>query len=154
MIYLDMASGEKERDRVYQLVFHVIIPLFLGGLLYYYICPDVLFVKKLDLLLGIDHYYLDLRFIGFDLVRNYVFDYIWAYSFTASLLIFVFHDFDVKRIKVFFFVVILFEIVVEAIQVVPEIPGTFDPFDIVVEIISSICVVLILKWREIINAKS
>ena len=127
--------------------------MILAGLTYYYLYPDVLFVKRIDHIFRIKRHIPDFRFALWKPIRNYMFDFIWAYSFTSALLLLLAHGLNTKQKRQLLYVAFVFEIVIETMQLIPKIPGTFDLLDIVIEIIASICAILILNGKEIIHAK-
>lgn len=110
---------------------HAILPLFLGILGYYFFCPGVLFVVKVDDILPFSLHYVTnwQRNNTVKLFRNYGFDFLWAYSFFFVLHIFLGNE--NKRVQ--FMVAELFAIVMELMQLLPVISGTFDPMDCIVE---------------------
>lgn len=113
------------------LVLHTVLPLLAGGLLYWFFSPEVLFVQAIDSLLGIRHfsYSFNADNLFFTLIRNYFLDGLWAYSLYCILKLII----DNSKIQLT--VAILGAVTMESVQLIPSVPGTYDIWDIVIEII-------------------
>lgn len=121
---------------------NVVVPLVIGAMLYYIFLPETLFVTGVDEVMGFSFHIpiaTDNRIIS--LARNYLFDALWAYSL-MSLIIYIF-GYNRK----IYVSILLFEIVMELIQLFPFIKGTFDVYDILVELLISILVIKISERR-------
>ena len=125
---------------------NVVVPVATGAVLYYLISPDILFTDIIDR-------YLHLNFhieIPTDnniamILRYYIFDILWAYSLTWALLYCLNPTND--QLSRLFVTCTIFECVLEGIQTLAVVPGTFDPSDIIVEICVSIIVMGIYRRR-------
>lgn len=114
---------------------NVVVPLFVGTILYYLFCPDVYFVKQIDLLINFDiHFECPNNNLIFDIIRFYLFDFLWAYSLMTTSLIFM----KPRNVKYLFLIVSFFEIIFEILQIIPTVNGTYDIFDIFIEILANI----------------
>ncbi len=119
----------------------VIIPLLIAGVVYYLFFPDVIFVRYIDRFAGFDlHIHLPYNHL-LEIVRNYSFDVVWAVSLISASYLIYKDDISVQKITI---VGVSFETVMECLQLIPWIPGTFDIVDIVVEIMASIIVLVCL----------
>lgn len=114
---------------------NVVVPLFVGTILYYLFCPDVYFVKQIDLLINFDiHFECPNNNLIFDFIRFYLFDFLWAYSLMTTSLIFM----KPRNVKYLFLIVSFFEMIFEILQIIPTVNGTYDIFDIFIEILANI----------------
>jgi len=92
-----------------------------------------------------DYLYIDITLIlPFE---NHIADFLWAYALTMVMALFLDNKWALT-------ISILFEILMETMQLIPALHQTFDIFDIVCEIAASlIAVLLITLWRKIRNEK-
>lgn len=138
-------------NRKIRMTLHIICPMAVGALIYYIASPDVIFVKKIMDLTGettcMPAFRTDSIFLR--LVRNYLPDMVWGYSlFFALFCIIGNHAADVWKV---FWLVFLFSTVMEMMQKVSFIPGTFDVFDIFAELLAetaAACIIYKLYARE------
>lgn len=140
---------------------YIFIPILIGSLGYYFLCPEVWFVNKIDKILlenannsvinefifhirNSNHFSLDN--VGYTIFRFYFFDIVWAFSFTATVLFIT----NPTREKIIYIEVLIFifEIVCEFSQLFNFVNGTFDVLDIAAEIFINILVIKILIWRK------
>lgn len=131
------------------IVFNVFIPLLIGAVLYYVLCPDVSFVVLIDQSLGIKRTAIHKMGVITRIVRNYFFDILWAYSLTCML--FVIWGYDRKAVKYTFILAGLLCISLELLQGTGLVKGTFDIIDIMVEILT-VFVALII-WYVYVKRK-
>lgn len=137
----------KIRNRIF-LIINTVIPLLVGGVLYYLFCPNVYFVKMIDSVLGDGIHFSYTSNIWWKFARNYLFDFFWAYSFTSAISAIV-------NNKVFRFVVsIIFICTLEILQKFFTQLGTFDFIDLIVEICAIFIVWLELTVRGKANEKT
>lgn len=125
----------------------VLLPIVLGAVLYVLFCPEVRFVKQIyemDHLQSFEKYPMEnipLENAGYRLFRYYMMDFLWAFSLMAAVQIF----FATKKgYHGFFFLVLVFEMGLELLQIFPGIAGTFDICDFLVEALANILVINIL----------
>ena len=69
--------------------------------------------------------------------ENHLADVLWAYVLTIVLAYFL----DVKTAAV---IAVAFEVVVETLQLLPRLNATFDPLDIVFEVLASLLAVTVI----------
>ena len=123
-----------------------ILPLIVGAILYYLLCPEVYFVKALDYILPVSlHIPYDMMNGWGRLFRNYIFDLLWALSLMAAVFLAAGDDMGFRKKSIG--IASALEILLEVIQVIPEIAGTFDICDILIEIAADVFVILLLKER-------
>lgn len=130
-------------------VINIFLPLLIGGSLYYVVFPDVLFVQKIDELLGFGlHVELNIQNIGvLRWCRNYLFDILWSYALTFSLYVIFEDEHGNANLKRILSAVVIFSIGMELLQAFQFVTGTFDAWDIVVEILSECIATLGIKRR-------
>ena len=136
----------KTQKKVRRFVFlHIVLPILVGGILYLFFCPDVFFVKKVDDILNIsrNENVLKESVLG-EMIRNYLFDIVWAYSLTNTLLIICGRDRKSKRIAIV--IAALMSIGMELLQLMECIGGTFDIVDVLVEIVAVFVAFLAYKY--------
>lgn len=134
-------------DKARQLLLFTGLPLSIGALIYYIFLPDVYFVRMIDCLLPYSiHVSYPSQLMCLRVLRNYSFDFIWAFALSSCLFIYL----DVKDrgsgVKAFWGIA-LFEIAMELSQLLSIFPGTFDICDIFVELIANIIVIFFINRR-------
>lgn len=131
----------------YFITLNVIVPLLIGAAIYYVISPNTLFVKFIDSHLEIAyHATVNTDNIMIKIIRFYLLDFLWAYALMNSATLF----FELTKRTIM--IIISFEVMMELIQLLPSIKGTFDVCDIGVEIFANILVIL-LSRRKYKNEK-
>ena len=124
------------------ILLNVIAPVLFGAILYYLFFPDAVFVRLIDNLLGSSyHIPVNVDNILIKLIRFYFLDFLWAYALMSAVILIFKND---SRV---FVIILIFEIVLELIQVLPSIRGTFDVCDIGIEILASILVIKLSRRR-------
>ena len=124
------------------ILLNVIAPVLIGAILYYLFFPDAVFVRLIDNLLGSSyHIPVNVDNILIKLIRFYLLDFLWAYALMSAVILIFKND---SRV---FMIILIFEIVLELIQLLPSIRGTFDVCDIGIEILASILVIKLSRRR-------
>ena len=137
--------------RIRILLLIVILPLIAGTLIYIILSPETYIVRFLSRLI---HHtetstISSMPTLG-KIIRNYVPDFLWAFSFMGGLFLTNIIDSQFRLIKCCLltaFLCVLFEI----LQLLPLIHMTFDIWDVIVEIIAVVFSALIIK--QIIKGK-
>ena len=126
------------------------IPLAVGAFLYYLVDPSVIFVKWIDSILSYSYHYDFSTHNQFcTILRNYLFDALWSYSLLFSIYLLI----DRKNrlvwsISVSFVVGIL----LESLQLLDKVPGTFDLNDIFTQFLSVVFAsIIICLERRFVN---
>ena len=141
-----MAQFEMDERRIIYYFANMFIPLTIGCVLYYVFCPDVFFVRVIDCALRCGfHIELNSDWLIVRLCRFYLFDVLWAYSLTFAVISISNYVFNTW---IMFAGIIVFEIIMELLQVIAVIPGTFDIWDMVAEIFVSVWVMVIIRKKE------
>lgn len=126
-------------------ILNICVPVIIGALLYYLFCPDVLFVQAVDSWTGLKlHVDFDFSCRIARLIRFYLFDFLWAYSL-MFLALSLSEEKNGSRIIT---AVLLFEAGMELLQLASVVKGTFDIWDLGVELIADVIVIKILRRRK------
>lgn len=124
------------------ILLNVIAPVLIGAILYYLFFPEAVFVRLIDNLLGSSyHIPVNVDNILIKLIRFYLLDFLWAYALMSAVILIFKND---SRV---FVIILIFEIVLELIQLLPSIRGTFDVCDIGIEILASILIIKLSRRR-------
>jgi hypothetical protein len=128
------------------LALNVICPIIVGAFIYYLTSPNVIFVKIIDAVIGgiISFHISPINNIFFRLIRNYFLDMLWGYALVFAL----FYIFDNNAVKTgkLFGVAFSFSSVLEILQIMPFVQGTFDIFDIAVEFLAEGIAAFIINY--------
>lgn len=119
-ICLSEKALEQDNVKRFFVILNVMAPLIVGAVIYYVFFEETIFVR---------------------LIRFYLMDFLWAYA----MMSFVLCSFGTDRKIVIG--IVLFEIMMEMIQVFPFVKGTFDVCDIGMEIAADILVILLFRRR-------
>jgi hypothetical protein len=126
-------------------VTNVLVPLLVGACIYYFLAPEVIFVKHIDALLGIGFHVNNagshLRLVRF--IRNYLPDMIWGYALVFALYSIIGNN-AADLLKIFM-LAFIFSTVLEILQLTSVVEGTFDVFDLLVEFLAEAIAVFIIK---------
>ncbi len=124
------------------ILLNVIAPVLIGAIIYYLFFPEAVFVRLIDNLLGSSyHIPVNVDNILIKLIRFYFLDFLWAYALMSAVILIFKND---SRV---FVIILIFEIVLELIQLLPSIRGTFDVCDIGIEILASILAIKLSRRR-------
>ncbi len=133
------------RDDIRRIIVCVVLPLVVGGLLYYIFCPEVIFVKKLDSFANINAH---VKMSGalakpLRIFRNYFFDLLWAYALASMIYLFIENN---ARAGIWSICgATLFGALLEVFQLFGVSLGTFDFWDIFIECGGAVAGVIIIK---------
>lgn len=149
------------------LLANVLIPLFLGSFLYCLLSPEVILVKWADAYLGLrisleNAVALHSAFF-FRFIRNHLMDMLWGYALVFALF-FLSHGklASAERKKQgkdgqpanktatldlweIFAISSIFSVMMENCQLLPHVQGTFDLWDILLELLAELLAVFIIK---------
>lgn len=124
-------------------IINTVVPIIIGGALYYFFFPKVLFVEWIDSLLktGI-HFDTENSSLLVAVLRNQILDAIWSYSFCNLLYLIIREG---KREVLCFIFPTLLGTTMEILQKVGVVTGTFDYWDIVAEGAGSALAYILIK---------
>jgi len=129
-------------------VLNIIVPVFLGTILYYVMSPDTIFVKVMDGIIDTDTQRntipLQNGFLRF--IRFYFLDMCWGYSLLFSLHAILGNN--TATLRRVFLIAITFSAVMEGLQLTPLVKGTFDVLDILCECLAEGAAVFIIKYAH------
>ena len=74
-------------------------------------------------------------------IRNYVCDFLWAFSLTQVTLLIL--GPQKNSVVLSLTISILFEVIIEGLQITVFFSGTFDPLDITIEVIATIIATIV-----------
>lgn len=128
-------------------ILSIILPIIVGGIIYYLFCPNVVFVKTIDAFIGLDLHITITKSSSwiFSFVRNYVLDMLWAYS--LIFMLFYILGKQIKDLPIIFFIALVFSSGVEMFQLIPFFEGTFDCYDILAQILAEIIAIVVIKFN-------
>ena len=131
-------------------ILFVVLPLSLGGILYYLLCPDVFFVRHVDSFLGIYRFSDSLSIFPTlsRFLRNYFFDFIWAFALTNSLYLILGNN--AWSCLTSIICSVFLGSAMEILQLTGVTTGTFDVWDIAAEAVGAVTGAIIIKqtWRR------
>ena len=138
-------ESKSNNKKTIALLLNIAIPIITGGIIYYVMSPDVLFVKIIDSFVGsglhisgIDMENMILRFI-----RNYFLDMLWGYALVFALFLVLGNDTaDLKKILT---ITLSFTMAMELLQLFSVVRGTFDVCDIAVMFLAEIIAVFVIR---------
>ena len=129
------------------LFFNVIVPLLFGLAIYLFCYNNTYINNGFKNIFGISppHIYFDNAYFKF--LTCWACDILWAYSLTFALFL-CFKDFK-KPLLICGTISFSLTIVIELLQIEHIITGTFDFWDIILEIIAILFAIIIIKNRII-----
>lgn len=130
------------------LMCNIVIPIVIGIAIYYFISPEVDFIKYLNSIVSINQYaaVFNRDNILFKFIRCYFLDMLWAYSLTFMLWTILGNK--TAKLTAIVILATVFVMIMESLQLIPFIHGTFDVLDILVEILAELIAVYIIKIRH------
>lgn len=133
------------------LFFNISFPLLIGLAIYVFCYQNTYINTTIENILGfsLPYFYFDNAFHRF--LTCWACDILWAYSLTFALF-FCFKNFN-KSLLIVCMLSGLFSLVIELLQLIGIINGTFDIWDIIMEFIAILIAVIILKkefskWKK------
>ena len=138
------------KRRLFLFIFGVLLPIVIAGAIYYIFFPDVWFVRLTDEFTGSALHLSDTVFLRdrpiLKLLRFYGFDLVWAFSFANAIRLLLG---DGKRTRSAAFLTASgVACMTELLQLSGSFPGTFDIWDIVLEIIGAFIATLMIKKQQ------
>lgn len=123
-------------------IFNILFPLIIGLGVYLFINPDNYICSFFSRFVVLPKFGLSSPFIEF--VNNWGCDFLWAYSFT-SVIYELFCSFKFSWLITGLLSISL-GVFMELLQYFDVVGGTFDVWDIIIEIIAVVISVLIIKF--------
>jgi len=126
-------------------LFNVFLPLVVGGLFYFIFCPEVFWVRRLDILLHINGGFRT----GFKqsllirICRNHLLDFLWLFAMNNTF--FLIYNASRHAILLSSLSSISIGVGFEMLQYFRVVAGTYDVIDILVEGSAALISALIIK---------
>lgn len=141
------ADQVKKNKDIAFLVINILVPLIIGAIIYYFISPNVIFVKIIDEFIGIRIHLtdIDLYSVLIRFIRNYFLDMLWGYALVFMLFLILGNN--TSEIVRIFVIAVVFSAIMEILQLASIAEGTFDVLDIVVEFLAELVAVFIIKIK-------
>ena len=127
-----------KNKKTFFLVANATIPLFLGLVIYTFMKSGT----YINTFLNIDFAYIPKTIIGIFII-NWFCDFLWSYALVFALFL-VLSPFK-NRLTISCIVSLILGIVLETLQYANILSGTFDWWDIVIEVVAIVTVTFILK---------
>ena len=126
---------------------NIVVPLLIGTYIYIRYSPNVIFVGYLNNFVELKAKELNSATL---FLRNYFCDFCWSYSL-AFFISFIYYE----NLSLVYSILIPTTIgsVIELLQLIGFINGTYDLFDIFVELLATLLCFMILKIRNDKEAK-
>src|SRR5690606_36662183 len=139
------------KNKTFQILLHVLLPIFVGGLIYLLFRSKSLIMFNwfdtigiLDLIQTFRNYFIGIKEIVPIWVNYSLPDALWVYSFTSTILLF---ESNWKVLKFWLLVPFLFGPLIEIFQLFRLFPGTYDPSDLLFTSIAFITRILIFNYK-------
>lgn len=134
-----------EKGNVKILILNMVIPIILGTIIYYLISPEVIFVKLIDNLFGMNFHIsgLDMEHPILQFLRNHFLDMLWGYALVFAMFLILGNN--TADIRKSFIIAFSFSTIMELLQITPIAKGTFDILDIMFEFLAEVVAVFIIK---------
>lgn len=120
------------------------VPLLAGVMIYYFLSADVIFVMAIGKLTGGAGRFSSIidKNCVLQFVRFYFLDMLWGYALVFALYFIL--D-DAEKSKRIFLMAFVFSVLMEILQLTPFAEGTFDFLDILLEFVSEVFAIFIIK---------
>lgn len=134
----------KYKQKLWWIGLHIAVPLIMGAVIYYLISPEVIFIKMFSNHGGITTpLKLNQSHVIYRFIRNYFLDMLWAYALMNTLIFLI--GKSSSTIKISVSIAVIFTVILEGVQLTSFVSGTFDVWDIMVEIIGELFAVWMNK---------
>ena len=135
------------KKRIYIYILNICIPLIIGFLFYLLFRPDIFLSKTIYGIFNINHspslYKLFIGNIIGRLLINYLCDFLWAYALSWALF-YIKDLYNYSILRTLFYCVSA-DCIMELLQLIDCISGTFDYYDIIVQIFATLIVLILYK---------
>lgn len=128
-------------------ILNIVLPLVIGTIVYVHVKPSAPISQLIYFLLHIKTPVLNIKPTGIHrFIQYYLCDILWSYSLTFALSLYLGKD----RLLLSYAIAVSFSTLVEVLQLLPQVLGSFDIFDIIVQLIActiSIHIITFYEWR-------
>lgn len=126
-------------------IWNIILPLAIGTMVYLYVKPSAPISQLIYFILHISPPVLNIKPTGIHrFIQCYLCDILWSYSLTFALSLYLGKD----RLLLAYVIAASFSTLVEVIQLLPYVLGSFDIFDIIVQLIACTISIHIITFYE------
>lgn len=126
-------------------IWNIILPLVIGTIVYLYVKPSAPISQLIYFILHISPPVLRVGPTGIHrFIQCYLCDILWSYSLTFALSLYLGRD----RLLLTYVIAASFSTLVEVLQLLPYILGSFDIFDIIVQLIACTISIRIITFYE------
>ena len=128
-------------------ILNIVLPLVIGTIVYVHVKPSAPISQLIYFLLHIETPVLNIKPTGIHrFIQYYLCDILWSYSLTFALSLYLGKD----RLLLAYVIAASFSTMVEVLQLLPQVLGSFDIFDIIVQLIActiGIHIITFYEWR-------
>lgn len=126
-------------------IWNIILPLAIGTIVYVYVKPSAPISQLIYFILHISSPVLNIKPTGVHrFIQYYLCDILWSYSLTFALSLYLGRD----RLLLAYAIAASFSTLVEVIQLLTYVLGSFDIFDIIVQLIACTISIHIITFYE------
>lgn len=126
-------------------ILNIVLPLVIGTIVYLYLKPSAHISQLIYFLLHISPPALNIKPTGIHrFIQYYLCDILWSYSLTFALSLY----FGKDRLLLTYAIAASFSTLVEVLQLLPQVLGSFDIFDIIVQLIACTISIHIITFHE------
>lgn len=143
------------KNKTFQIILHVLLPIFVGGLIYLLFRSKSLIMFNwfdtigiLDFIQMFRNYFIGIKEIVPKWINYSLPDALWVYSFTSTILLF---ESNWKVLKFWLLVPFLFGPLIEIFQLFRLFPGTFDLLDLLFTCIAFTTSILFFNYKILQN---
>lgn len=138
---------DRRKERLF-ISANIAIPVIAGAVIYYLFCPNVIFVRALDCIFAKMAEIRNICSVNINAVsffRNYFLDMLWSYALVFA--VFIFLKESRNSLRKTFVITAVFAALLELMQAIPAVSGTFDWLDILAEILSEVIAIIFIKMH-------
>lgn len=126
-------------------ILNIVLPLVIGTMVYVYVKPSAPISQLIYFLLHISSPVLQVGPTGIHrFIQYYLCDILWSYSLTFALSLYLGKD----KLLLTYVIAASFSTLVEVLQLLPYVLGSFDIFDIIVQLIACTISIHIITFYE------
>lgn len=126
-------------------IWNIMLPLVIGTIVYVYVKPSAPISQLIYFILHISPPVLNIKLTGIHrFIQYYLCDILWSYSLTFALSLYLGKD----RLLLAYAIAASFSTLVEVLQLLHQVLGSFDIFDIIVQLIACTISIHIITFHE------
>ena len=125
----------------YGIILNIVLPIIIGTLIYLILSPNAYVTKFFWRIMDVQNPFSHINIMSMPLVirlvRFHLCDALWAYALTYSVVSIIGKN-DLKSILKGCYISAVFLIIIEGVQILGYVVGTFDFIDILIQIIAAL----------------